>query len=136
MLAIGLMASVVFIYEPKWTPSGLLKDVSLSLWHSDWNQWPSIERFILIATLISGMFVAAIQTRSFKLIPSRWGVFLGHLLAGILMGVGAVIACGGNDTQLLLAMPSLSPAGVTSIISMLVGIYLGRKITYATSTKF
>ncbi|NRB39213.1 MAG: YeeE/YedE family protein, partial [Pseudomonadales bacterium] len=51
-----------------------------------------------------------------------------HLLAGLLMGLGAVIASGGNDTQLLLALPALSPAGVVVIISMLIGIFLGREL--------
>ena len=44
------------------------------------------------------------------------------------MGVGAAIASGGNDSQLLLSLPSLSPAGVATVLSMLVGIYTGRKI--------
>lgn len=128
MLSIGLMASIVFLYEPKWTPSGLLNGVSKSLWNSDSAQWPSIERFILIVALISGMVVAALQTRSFKLVFSSWRVYSRHLFAGILMGIGAVIASGGNDTQLLLALPSFSPAGITTIMSILVGIYFGRKM--------
>lgn len=128
MLAIGLMASIVFLYEPRWTPSGLLKDVSLSLWKGDRDLWPAIERFILIASLIGGMAVAALRTRSFKLVLSSWRVFSRHLFAGILMGIGAVVAGGGNDSQLLLALPSFSPAGVTTVIAILLGIYLGRKI--------
>lgn len=128
MLVIGLMASIAFLYEPKWTPSGLLKDVSLALWHSDQGRWPSIERFMLIAALIGGMVIAALWTQSFKLVLSSWRVFLRHLFAGMLMGIGAAIASGGNDSQLLLALPALSPAGVITVLSMLVGIYVGRKI--------
>tara|TARA_R110001583_G_scaffold154593_1_gene306285 strand:- start:1231 stop:1395 length:165 start_codon:yes stop_codon:yes gene_type:complete len=41
------------------------------------------------------------------------------------MGVGASLAHGGNDTQLLLALPALTPAGFTAILSMVAGIWIG-----------
>ncbi|MEE8056266.1 MAG: YeeE/YedE thiosulfate transporter family protein [Pseudomonadales bacterium] len=128
MMAIGLMAGIVFLYEPKWTPSGLLKDVSLALWHHAQGRWPSAERLILIAALVGGMAMAALWTQSFKFELSGWRVFLRHLFVGILMGVGAAIASGGNDSQLLLALPALSPAGGVVVLSMLIGIYFGKKI--------
>ena len=83
---------------------------------------------MLIAALICGMVTAALYTRSFKLELSSWQVYSKHLFAGILMGIGAVIAGGGNDSQLLLALPSFSPAGITTIVAILVGIYLGKKL--------
>jgi len=43
------------------------------------------------------------------------------------MGIGAAIASGGNDSQLLLGLPSLSPAGVTTIFFMLCGIALVKR---------
>lgn len=128
MLAIGLMAGVAFLYEPKWTPSGLLKDLSLAIWHSDQARWPSVERFMLMAALIGGMALAALSHRTFSFVFSSWRVFIRHLVAGILMGVGAAIASGGNDSQLLLALPALSPAGCATVLSMLVGIYLGKRV--------
>jgi len=33
-------------------------------------------------------------------------------------------------TQLLLALPALSPAGGASVLSMLVGIYIGRRMVH------
>jgi len=128
MLAIGLMASMVFLFEPKWTPSGLLKDISLAFWDGDENRWPSAERFMLIVSLLGGMAVAALWTKSFKLEVPGLRVLSKHLLAGSLMGVGAAIASGGNDSQLLLALPALSPAGGVTVLSMLAGIYVGRKM--------
>ncbi len=38
------------------------------------------------------------------------------------------MAGGGNDTQLLVAMPVLSLAGVFSVLSIIVGIYTGVKL--------
>ncbi|MCL1052163.1 YeeE/YedE family protein [Shewanella abyssi] len=128
MLGIGLTAGIVFLTEPKWTPSGLLKDISLAVWHQDSGLWPSDSRFMLIAALIIGMVVAAVHKKTFNFIALQKKDCVRHLLAGCLMGVGAAIASGGNDSQLLLGLPSLSPAGITTILSMLVGIALGRKI--------
>lgn len=128
MLMIGLMAGLVFLSEPKWTPSSLLKDISFSLWDGDSHQWPDVTRFVLIGSLIFGMFVAAVKAKTFSFISTNFKDCCKHLTAGVLMGIGAAIASGGNDSQLLLGLPSLSPAGVTTVFFMLCGIALGRKM--------
>ncbi|MDX1282967.1 YeeE/YedE thiosulfate transporter family protein [Shewanella colwelliana] len=129
MLGVGLTAGIVFLTEPKWTPSGLLNDISLAVWYRDSSLWPSGNRFILIASLITGMAVAAVHKKTFKFIPLQRKGWLRHLLAGCLMGIGAAIAGGGNDSQLLLGLPSLSPAGITTVVMMLIGIIMGRAVS-------
>ncbi|ABV87621.1 YeeE/YedE thiosulfate transporter family protein [Shewanella pealeana] len=128
MLGIGLCAGIVFLHEPKWTPSGLLKDVSLSLWYDKSEIWPDESRFILIAALLAGMVVAALHKKTFDLVALTSRSSLKHFLAGCLMGIGAAIASGGNDSQLLLGLPSLSPAGITTVFCMLLGIAGGLKL--------
>jgi len=125
MLGIGLMAGAIFIYEPHWTPSGLLKGISLSIWNGTDDSWPKFERFLLIAFLIFGMLLAAIITRSFKVEAGNLKQYVQHLFAGILMGLGAVLAGGGNDTLLLVALPALSPSGAVAVIAIVLGIYIG-----------
>lgn len=125
MLGIGLMAGCLFVFEPRWTPSGLLKGIGLSVWNGTENTWPSSERFMLITVMILGMLAAALLTRSFKFEPGTLKRYLEHFGAGSLMGFGAVLASGGNDTQLLVALPALSPAGAVAVISIIVGIYTG-----------
>ncbi|QUM75071.1 YeeE/YedE family protein [Moritella sp. 24] len=125
MLSIGMVASIIFLYERHWTPSGLLKDISLFVWYGNERTWPSVERFLLIFSLILGMLIAAIVTRSFVFKWFTIRLVARHLLAGVLMGIGAVLASGGNDTQLLLALPAFSPAGLVAVVFMLFGIYLG-----------
>jgi hypothetical protein len=44
------------------------------------------------------------------------------------MGLGSALALGGNDYQLLLALPALSMAGVSALSGMLAGIWLGVKL--------
>jgi len=132
MLSIGMMASIVFLYERHWTPSGLLKDISLFVWYGNERQWPSVERFALMLSLVLGMLIAAIFTRSFVFKWVTIRLVVRHLLAGTLMGMGAVLARGGNDTQLLLALPVFSPAGLVTVLFMLLGIYLGGVVSKLT----
>ncbi|MEZ8082744.1 YeeE/YedE thiosulfate transporter family protein [Enterovibrio norvegicus] len=128
ILGIGLLGGLVFLYEPHWTPSGLLRSMSLSVWHGDNEKWPEATRFVLVAILILGMFVAAKLTGSFLLRGIAFRSAAKHLAAGCLMGIGAVMAKGGNDSQLLVAMPSLSLNGFAAVLSMVVGIYIGLKL--------
>ena len=128
MLGIGLCAGIVFLHEPKWTPSGLLMDISLSLWYEISDIWPDESRFMLISALLIGMVLAALHKKTFELVALTSRSSLKHFLAGCLMGVGAAIASGGNDSQLLLGLPSLSPAGITTVLCMLAGIAVGLKL--------
>jgi hypothetical protein len=51
-----------------------------------------------------------------------------HLLAGTLMGIGASLAMGGNDSQLLLALPTFSLAGILAVAGIVVGLFIGLDI--------
>ncbi|WP_394151518.1 YeeE/YedE thiosulfate transporter family protein [Vibrio maritimus] len=128
MLTIGFMGGLVFIYEPHWTPSGLFKSMGLSLWDADNAQWPRIERFMLFAALVLAMIVTALLTKSFQLEMIRLVSLFKHFAAGLFMGVGAVLAGGGNDTQLLVALPALSLAGFVAIGFIVLGIVVGVKV--------
>lgn len=55
---------------------------------------------------------------------SNWQQWLLHIMAGCLMGIGASFALGGNDTQLLLAIPTFSSAGMVAVMGMLAGIWI------------
>ncbi|AXB30838.1 hypothetical protein DSB67_04295 [Vibrio campbellii] len=79
----------------------------------------------LMAALIGGMVIAAIAKKSFEFRPSAIKHYMRHLAAGILMGLGAVMAGGGNDSQLLVALPALSSAGIVAVMSIIAGIFVG-----------
>ena len=82
-----------------------------------------------MAALLSGMISTAVIAKTFDLRGFKFPGLVKHLCAGILMGCGAVMANGGNDTQLLVAMPALSLAGYASVISIIIGIYVGLKVS-------
>ncbi|MGR5222359.1 YeeE/YedE thiosulfate transporter family protein [Vibrio parahaemolyticus] len=128
MLGIGVMAGLVFIYEPHWTPSGLLKSIGLSVWNGHDDSWPRVERFYLFLGLVLGMVVAAVITKSFQFELASVMRLFKHFMAGMLMGVGAVMAGGGNDSQLLVALPALSLAGLVATLCIVIGIFIGVKV--------
>jgi hypothetical protein len=128
MMGIGLLAGFLFLYERGWTPSGLLHDLSAAARGVDSSPWPSASRYLIILSLLGGMISVAMRTKSFKLRVPKAKVVLIHLLAGSLMGVGAALAKGGNDSQLLLTLPVFSPAGLAAVASMLLGLYLGLRV--------
>lgn len=91
---------------------------------------PSTSRYAIFASLITGMAIAAWRTNRFKLALPNVKQNTLHLVAGVFMGLGASLAMGGNDSQLLLALPAFSPAGFVAagfvaVGSMLVGIWVG-----------
>ena len=128
MMGIGLLAGFIFLYQPKWTPSGLLQDLSQAILEKNDTLWPNIERYFLFAGLLIGMFVAAWRTKRFELITPKLTSLMTHLLAGTLMGIGASLAMGGNDSQLLLALPTFSLAGILAVAGIVVGLFIGLDI--------
>jgi len=71
------------------------------------------------------MLLAAWSTNKFFHVPLNFKRWVEHLFAGTLMGIGASLAIGGNDSQLLLALPAFSPAGFGAVAGILLGIWLG-----------
>ncbi|MBA6356795.1 YeeE/YedE family protein [Colwellia sp. BRX8-3] len=125
MMTIGLIGGFVFLFDDKWTPSGLLQKISHALTSADKTLWPPMESYFVFLSLIAGMLTAAWRSKRFKIVKSDWKQWLLHLMAGACMGIGASLALGGNDSQLLLALPTLSPGGITAILGMLIGIWSG-----------
>jgi len=125
MMSIGLIAGFVFLFDPKWPPSGLLHKVSHALASSDNTLWPPKESYFIFLALLTGMFSAAWHTKKFEVIKSNWQQWLLHLMAGTFMGIGASLALGGNDSQLLLALPTFSPGGIVAVSGMILGIFVG-----------
>jgi uncharacterized membrane protein YedE/YeeE len=125
MMGIGLLAGFIFLYEPKWPPSGLLNQLSIALTSGSEKNWPTIEQYLLFIALLLGMFLAAWRTNKFLFVPLNLKRWVEHLFAGTLMGIGASLAVGGNDSQLLLALPAFSPAGLGAVAGILAGIFWG-----------
>ncbi|WP_261396789.1 YeeE/YedE thiosulfate transporter family protein [Photobacterium rosenbergii] len=121
----GITASTLTLMEPQWSPSQLLKDISYTIYHSESQNWPELERYLILLGLVVGMAFGAKSRLPIKAFEVRAKQIASHLFAGVIMGLGASLALGGNDSQLLIALPAFSPAGLVAIISIILGIAAG-----------
>lgn len=128
MMGIGLLGGFLFLYHPQWPPSGLLHDLSRAILDKDDAYWPDFTRYLLFISLLMGMCFSALRSKQLSWAVPNIKYWLIHLFAGILMGIGASLAMGGNDSQLLLALPTFSLAGLIAVVAMIAGIYLTTEI--------
>jgi len=125
IMLVGILAGAVFLLQPAWSPSDFVKDLGAAIVSRKPERLPVVERIAILATMLFGMGIGALKYRRFKItFPDRREV-VNHFFAGTLMGTGAAAALGGNDFQLLLAIPALSLAGLLAILGILLGIRVG-----------
>jgi len=124
IMLVGIFAGGLFLFEPAWSPSDFVRDAGLSVMTGH-SQPPSFTRALILLTMLMGMAAGAWRFGRFRWVWPTVGETGKHLGGGLLMGVGSALALGGNDFQLLLASPSLSPASLSALMSMLVGIWFG-----------
>ncbi len=129
IMLVGILAGAVFLLQPAWSPSDFVKDLGSAVVTRNPEQLPTVERIAILAVMLLGMGIAAWRYRRFKIrFPDRKAIAK-HFFGGTLMGVGAAAALGGNDFQLLLAIPALSLAGLLAIVGILLGIRIGMIFT-------
>lgn len=125
IMLVGILAGAVFLLQPAWSPSDFVKDLGLATVTRNPDQLPAVERIAILALMLIGMGIGAWRYRRFRFVVPGTKQIGKHLFAGLLMGVGAAAALGGNDFQLLLAMPALSLAGLLAVSGILLGIRFG-----------
>ncbi|EMP56917.1 hypothetical protein MSNKSG1_03370 [Marinobacter santoriniensis NKSG1] len=127
MLA-GISAGCLFLYEPAWSPSDFVRDAGLNLMTGT-SPSPSFLRALILLSMLLGMTAGAWHFGRFRWVLPAGGEIGKHLGSGLLMGIGSALALGGNDFQLLLALPALSPASLSALAAMLAGIWLGARLS-------
>lgn len=128
IMLVGILAGALILIQPNWSPSDFVKDLGLATITRNPGILPVVERIAILAMMLIGMGIGAWKYRRFRLFFPGVRDIGKHVFAGALMGVGAAAALGGNDFQLLLAIPALSLAGLLAIAGILLGIRVGRVI--------
>lgn len=126
VMLFGVLSGALFVVQPRWTPSSLIIDTARSI--QNHVGAPSVTQLLIALMLLLGMFLGARVSKTFALARPTMIDVLVHLGAGTMMGIGGYLSLGGNDIQLLQAVPVISPAGIGAVVCMLAGIWLGLRM--------
>lgn len=127
IVVFGAVGGLLGAMEPHWSPSQLIRDLIERPFGMD-MPWPTLVRVLISAMILAGMAVAAVERLPWSRYEHSAGRWVKHILAGVVMGIGAALALGGNDFQLLIGLPAGSPAAVVAVASIVAGIWLGLSI--------
>ena len=119
-LLLGSCGGVLYVLHDAWTYTNVLRQEVQSLWHL--NEHPGTIKLLFFLALLGGMILSAWQRGSLKLRMRRMQAWPRHLMGGALMGAGAVLIPGGNDTLMLKSLPGLSPHAIPAFAALLCGI--------------
>jgi hypothetical protein len=119
-LVLGVAGGVLYTLEGAWTWTSFLRaEASAALGH---EMSPAALRATFLLALLAGMAVSSWQRRAFAWRLPRARALAAALAGGALMGLGAAILPGGNDTLVLIALPTLSPTALLAYAAVLVGV--------------
>lgn len=128
-MVLGLCSGLLFLLEGAWTYTNYLRELGIS-WVSGTTP-PGWHRLTLVACLFVGMVVSSVQRGQFQWRGAQTMFGWRNMLGGGLMGIGGALVPGGNDTVLLVLMPTLSLQALASFAAMLTGIYVVVKLMKA-----
>ena len=112
MSVIGLVNGLLLVLAAGWPYTNLLMALAGS---------GGIEltwRALMAITFLMGAFAAALAVRTFRLAFGPFLLWAHSFGGGVLMGLGAILVPGGNDTMLLVGLPLLLPNLVMAYITM------------------
>ncbi len=116
---LGVAGGVLYAVRGSWTYTNFLRtQIASALGRPGPMMWPAL----LLVALLGGMILSALQRRSFALRAPSGSAAARHAAAGWLMGVGAALLPGGNDTLLLSSLPALSLQAGGAYVALLAGI--------------
>lgn len=119
-LVLGLSSGILYSVQGAWSYTNFLRSAAAASWSE--GGAPTPFHGVLFLALLGGMAASSRQRGSLAL---RWegaAAGLRRFLAGLMMGAGAAVIPGGNDTLILAAIPSLSPWALGIYLALLAGV--------------
>jgi uncharacterized membrane protein YedE/YeeE len=127
---IGIANGVLYALNGPWTYTAALHGDVIQLQSGDGR--PLALRLGLFFAVVTGAVVSAWQRGTLRLDWRPSPSWLQDFAGGLLMGLGAAIAPGGNDVLVLQAIPQLSPHALPAYLAMTAGIAMVLVIMRAT----
>ncbi|CAN5236449.1 hypothetical protein BH11PSE14_BH11PSE14_15930 [soil metagenome] len=113
-LVMGVAGGLLYTLQGGWTYTNFLRGEATA--------W--LGQGMSPGALLVGMGLSSWQRRSFALRLPPMPVLMRSLAGGLLMGLGAAILPGGNDTLVLIAIPTLAPNALGVYAAVLAGATL------------
>lgn len=120
---IGICAGLLYAIQGAWSYTGTLRRAVDAAYRM--LPGPNALPWLLFAAVFIGMVASSMQRGSFAL---RWhpqGALAPRLGGGVLMGLGASLVPGGNDTLILTGLPALSGWAVAAYLALVAGVATG-----------
>jgi toxin CptA len=119
-LVAGLLAGLVYARHPGWSYGTVLDTLAHGrVTRMDWSA--NLSALLLFAGALAGAWLSG----SFRLQRPAWRRALRCAAGGLIMGCGAALVPGGNDSLLLWAIPGLTLYGALAYFLMLATIAAG-----------
>lgn len=119
---IGISNAIIFYNYQNWSfTTAVLISFAPS---GDATRTNIVAIWALVLAAIGGMLFSSFQRRSFMLSVRDGRAIIRHAAGGAMMGVGAAMIPGGNDSLILFGMPTLSPHAFPSYVAIICGITL------------
>ena len=118
---IGLCNSILYIFYGAWSYTSTLEHTVEHFMTK--GAWPWPIYWTLFGAMFAGMLLSTWQRNSFHVDWRPSLSWFRNLTGGTLMGVGAVLIPGGNDTLVLHGIPSFSAHAVPAYLAVLAGIF-------------
>lgn len=115
---IGLVNGTLLVIAAGWPYTNLLMDLATATGME--IVWRALMALVFIAGSLTGAFIAGTFLFDAGTL-SLWGR---TLAGGMLMGIGATLVPGGNDTMLLVGMPLLLPNFILAYAAMIAVLLL------------
>lgn len=117
LIVVGVAGGTVYACNPDWSySSGLYRLATRGL------QPGTLNTDAGAIAVLSGVIVSALIGRSFALSKPKVAGATSRLMGGFIMGSGALLVPGGNDTLMLWAIPGQTFYGLTAYLVMIATI--------------
>jgi toxin CptA len=130
LIVVGIAGGTVYACNPDWSySSGLFRVVTSGV-----RPGTLLAESAALAVVLGVAISAALGNR-FELCLARTRTNAARLLGGFLMGTGALLVPGGNDTLMLWAIPGLTLYGLVAYAVMIATIMMLLKLQYVLGSR-
>lgn len=131
LIVVGISGGVIYAFNPDWSYTSMLDralhgQLTARAWLLE----------IGAVSMFGGAVLSSVLGSSFTIVLPSYRVAAGCLAGGFLMGAGAKMIPGGNDTMMLWSIPGLARHGVAAYLVMMLTIAAGLVLMNLVNSKW